>query len=256
MSILLEYLFSSGGFALLSSCAVLWMIARPRSRAARRTVIAIVLAYGFASIRVVPWALSRPLVRDFHEFRRADVRGRTAAIVLLGSASFTVHQRHQKIAVIDRGGAARVLEAAHVFRQFESSWIISSGGAAPGFDLEPNSVTMRDALIKLGVPPDRIVLESTSMNTHDEAVLVAPMIEQLRPDCVVLVTTDIHMRRARAAFRAAGLDVVPAISPDPLHSESRFRSFVPTTDGLRFTRDVAHEYAGLIEYAARGWVRF
>jgi hypothetical protein len=49
---------------------------------------------------------------------------------------------------------------------------------------------------------------------------------------------------------------VPAISRDPLHFESRPRSFAPTTDGLRFSRNVLHEYAGLIEYAARGWLRF
>ena len=31
---------------------------------------------------------------------------------------------------------------------------------------------------------------------------------------------------------------------------------IPTNDGLRFTHDVIHEYAGLVEYRARGWLRF
>jgi uncharacterized SAM-binding protein YcdF (DUF218 family) len=256
MSILLGYLLSVGGFALLAACAVVGMIVRPGSRAARRAVIAIVFLYTAASIRVVPWTLSQPLLLGFHEFRRSDAPGRTVAIVVLGAASFTVHVRHQRLGVLDQDSAARVLEAAHLFRQFDSAWIISSGGPAQGFDIEPSSVTMRDGLVKLGIPPDRILLESESMNTHDEAVLVAPIIERLRPDSVLLVTADIHMRRAQAAFRAAGLDVVPAPSRDPLNSQSRLRSFVPTTDGLRFTSGVAHEYVGLVEYAARGWLRF
>ena len=47
-----------------------------------------------------------------------------------------------------------------------------------------------------------------------------------------------------------------AASLDPLTSQSRLQSFIPTADGLRFTRDVAHEYVGLLQYAARGWLRF
>jgi uncharacterized SAM-binding protein YcdF (DUF218 family) len=256
MPLLLEYLISTGGFAMLSVCAALWMILRPRSVAARRAIILIVLTYSIASVRVVPWVLSRPLLRGFHPFQRTDTCGRSAAIVLLGAGSFTVHGRHQRIGVLDHDAAARVLEAAYVFRMFDEAWIISSGGPSPGFDIEPGAITMRDGLVKLGIPSDRILLESTSRNTRDEAVLVAPMIQRLHPDCVVLVTTDIHMRRALASFRAGGVDGVPAITEDPLNNQPLVRSFVPTTDGLRFTSDVAHEYVGLMAYAARGWLRF
>src|ERR1035437_1540151 len=114
---------------------------------------------------------------------------------------------------------------------------------------------MRVALVQLGVPADRIVLESESVNTHDEAVLVAPMLRALHVDRVVVVTSDIHMRRSMATFRGAGLDAVPAIAPDPFNSESRVRSFVPTTEGLRFTGGVVHEYVGLAYYRVRGWLR-
>jgi uncharacterized SAM-binding protein YcdF (DUF218 family) len=256
MPLLLAYLISVGGFAVLSVCAAVWMILRPQSAAARRATIAIVFTYAMASIRVVPWVLSRPLLRGYHEFKRTDAPGRTTAIVLLGAGSFTVHGRHQRLGVLDQDSAARVLEAAYVFRLFDTAWIISSGGAAVGFDIEPSAITMRDGLVKLGIPADRILLESTSRNTRDEAQLVSPMIQRLRPECVVLVTTDIHMRRAQATFRAAGVETVPAISQDPLNSQARLRSFVPTMAGLRFTRDVVHEYVGLMAYAARGWLRF
>ena len=61
MSLLLSYLFSLSGFALLSLAAVTWLLARPRSVAARRA-ITVVVVYTFASIGVVPWALSRTAV--------------------------------------------------------------------------------------------------------------------------------------------------------------------------------------------------
>ena len=105
------------------------------------------------------------------------------------------------------------------------------------------------------VPADRIVLESTSRDTHDEAVLVGPMLRALRAQHVVLVTSEVHMRRSIASFRAAGIDAVPAIARDPLNFESRAKSFVPTTEGLRFSSGVAHEYIGLVYYWLRGWIR-
>jgi uncharacterized SAM-binding protein YcdF (DUF218 family) len=256
MTLLFGYLFSIGAFAVLSVFAVVWLRVRPGSIAARRTVAIVVFAYAAASIRAVPWVLSRPLVSGLRPFSAGDARGGSAAIVLLGASTFTVHERHQRLSMLDQNGAARVLEAAYVFRLFDSAWIISSGGAAIGVDLEPSALTMKDALVQLGIPGSRILLESASMNTRDEALLVAPMLHSLNADRTLLVTTDIHMRRALAAFRAAGVDAAPALSRDPVHSQSRLRSFIPTTDGLRFSRDVAHEYAGLLAYGVRGWLRF
>jgi uncharacterized SAM-binding protein YcdF (DUF218 family) len=133
---------------------------------------------------------------------------------------------------------------------------VSSGGPGSGFDLESSAVTMKDALVRLGIPQDRILLEASSRNTHDEAILVAPLVRRLHVDTVVLVTSDIHMRRALAAFRAQGIDAQPAFALDPLNMTARTRSFVPDADALHFTSEVMHEYAGLLEYAARGWVRF
>ena len=48
-----------------------------------------------------------------------------------------------------------------------------TGGPAQGVDVEPGAVTMRDGLVRLGIPPDRIVIESLSTNTREEAVFVA-----------------------------------------------------------------------------------
>src|SRR5207302_1346222 len=167
--------------------------------------IAIVLFYAAATIRAVPWTISRPLVSGLQPLSAETARG-SAAIVLLGAGSFTVHGEFQRLGVLDLNGAARVLEAARVFRLFDEAWIVSSGGAPGGFDLEPSATIMRDALVRLGIPADRILLESTSATTHDEAILASPILRTLHVDRVILVTTDIHMRRALATFRGAGID--------------------------------------------------
>ena len=253
---MLEYLLSVGGFAVLALLAIGWLAARPRAAAPRRVLAAIVIFYTAASLRVVPWILSRPLLFGFHPFTAGDAPANRTAIVVLGSGSFTVHGRDARMGVIDVAGAARVLEAEHVYRVLGSPLIISSGGGAQGLQTETSAATMRAALVALGVPPNRIVLEQDSRTTHDEAVLVAPMLPALHVEHIVLVTSDVHMRRSLAVFRAAGMAPVPAIAPDPLNSEPRIRSFIPSSDGLRFTGSVMHEYAGLVYYFLRGWIRW
>jgi uncharacterized SAM-binding protein YcdF (DUF218 family) len=251
-----DYLLSVGGFSVLALLATSWLIVRPRAAAPQRWLAAIVIFYTVASIRVFPWVLSRPLLHGFHQFSSGDAPPDRTAIVVLGAGSFTVHGHAQRMGVLDLVGAARVLEAARVYRVLGSPWVISSGSPAGGFQIESSAATMRVALMQLGVPADRIVLESESVNTHDEAVLVAPMLRALHVDRLVLVTSDIHMRRSIATFRGAGLDAVPAIASDPLNSEPRVNLFIPTTNGLRFTSGVVHEYAGLVYYWLRGWIRF
>src|SRR5438067_202799 len=253
MSRLAGYLLSLGGFAVLATLGVVWLRARPHARAPRRWLIAVVLFYCAASVRVVPWILSRPLVYGFHHFSRNDVTPDMTAIVVLGSGSSTVNGAEEHVGVLDLAGAARVLEAAYVYRLIGSPWVISSGGAADGVQIDPSALTMRTGLVQLGVPADRILLEASSRTTRDEAVLVAPMLRAMRITRVVLVTSDIHMRRALSTFHAVGLDPVPAIAEDPLQYQTRFQSLIPTEEGLSFTRDIVHEYLGLVYYAVRGW---
>ena len=256
MSPLLSGLFSLTGFAGALLLGVAWLAAQPHARGPRRWLTAVVLFYCAASMRVVPWVLARPLVLGFHQFSRSDAAPDLTAVVLLGAGGFTVHGADQRIGVLNLPGAARVLEAASVYQVLGSPHVISSGGAADGARAEPSAVTMRTALVQLGVPADRIVVETSSRTTRDEAVLVAPMLRAMHATRIVLVTSDLHMRRSLAAFRAVGVEAVPAIAPDPLRHQPRILSCVPTIEGLQFASAVAHEYAGILYYTARGWVRF
>lgn len=255
MSQLLGGLLSFTGFALFVLAGVIWLGVRPHARAPRRWLLAVVLLYSAASLRIVPWLLAWPLVYGFHHFSSSDVTPDMTAVVVLGAGNFTVHGAEQSMGVLNLPGAARVLEAARVYALLGSPWMISSGGPADGERTEPSAVTMRAALVQLGVPAERIVLERSSRTTREEAVLLAPMLRTLRVSRIVLVTSDLHMRRSLAAFRSVGFDAVPAIAKDPLSDDSRVPAFLPTTEGLRFTSSVAHEYVGLAYYAARGWFR-
>jgi uncharacterized SAM-binding protein YcdF (DUF218 family) len=113
---------------------------------------------------------------------------------------------------------------------------------------------MKTALIQLGVPADRILLESTSRITRDQAVLTAAMLRNLGVRSLVLVTSDVHMRRALATFRHEGLEPVPAVARDPLDSQWVGLEWLPTQEGMEFAQEIAHEYIGLAWYKLRGWI--
>jgi uncharacterized SAM-binding protein YcdF (DUF218 family) len=214
--------------------------------------------YVLASIYAVPYTVSRALVAGFDRFSAAD--GKDAqAIVLLGGGSATIESddRRRHIVVIDRTVAVRVLEAVRVYDLIGPVWIISSGGTSKSnVYREPSGVTMRDALVKLGIPESRIVLETASLSTRDEAVLIGPMLRSLGVTHSVLVTSDIHMRRSLGAFRVAGVSVVPAISPDPTVADSLREWALPSERGLRHSDSLVHESLGLAYYAAKGWWRW
>ncbi|HKB11905.1 MAG TPA: YdcF family protein [Vicinamibacterales bacterium] len=246
-------LLSPGGLAIVFLVCAVWIWRFPHSRPARRAALAAAIAYLLASIYVVPAAIAAILMtRGAARFDRKDLAGRGTAIVLLGGGSQHVHGEAGTLSLMFPAEAARVLEAARVFALVDPEWIISSGGADP-LDEAPSSIVMRDALVQLGVPPNRIVLESTSRDTHDEAILIAPLLKSLRVRHTILVTSAIHMPRSLGAFRAAGIAASPAPAIDPGALLPPRQRWLPTLQGLVFSAQVAHECIGLPYYAARGW---
>jgi uncharacterized SAM-binding protein YcdF (DUF218 family) len=254
MSALLGYLFTAGGVVAVFALTAIWTLLTPARKGPRRLLLIVTIAYVVLSTHVFPQLASRPLIAGLHPFSADDGRERPRAIVVLGAGAMTVHGREQKLGMVTMTGAARVLETARIARLLESVPVISSGGPGPGFDMFTEAEVMRAALVDLGVPPSRIVLESRSATTHDEAVEVAPMLRSMNADPFVLVTSDIHMPRALAAFRAQGIHPIAAPARDPLDSEPRWLSYVPTRQGLDFGSAIVHEYVGLAYYKLRGWL--
>ena len=86
-------------------------------------------------------------------------------------------------------------------------------------------------------------------------MLNTEIIRKLRADHVVVVTSDFHMRRALGAFRAAGVDAIPAISRDPFPPRFWGDWVMPGERGLVNASAFAHEVLGIAYYRLRGWYR-
>jgi len=159
-------------------------------------------------------------------------------------------------AIVSESSALRAMEGARLYQMLDDPIVIVSGGTNPRSGLlTPESEPMRDALMALGVPVQRILLESDSANTHDQALNVPPMLIAAGSELFILVTSPTHMRRAYFSFLEQGVEPIPAISA-PRSETSSFssNSVVPDLGALAISQSALREWMGLIYYTLRGWI--
>jgi uncharacterized SAM-binding protein YcdF (DUF218 family) len=248
--------FSTTGVVIALFAAAVWIATRPRSPAARRFLVVVAALYLIASVYAAPYAVAAWLARPYHRFEKPDVPPGTLALIVLGAGDEVVGGWDNHLTIPNAVGASRVLEAWRVYGIAHPAWVITSGGLPyPEDESEPSGTEMRRMLVDLGVPGNRIVAESTSRDTHENAVKSGAIARDLHADAVVLVTSAVHMARSVHAMRAAGWNPVPAIAPDSWF-EARWRDWLlPSTHGLSFSGDVVHELIGIPYYRLRGWWR-
>jgi uncharacterized SAM-binding protein YcdF (DUF218 family) len=260
MAGLVHFFCSTTGALASLFAAILWIGCRPRSQRARRTLLTVAIIYALASIYSVPALVARVLSAGYSPFSIAAAPHGRTALVVLGSGSVLIEGWDETLHLdlMTPVAASRVLETWRVFRLISPDLVVSSGGRPdPDDPSQPTGQNMRDALVRLGVPDARIVVETISQNTHDEAVIVAPMLHARGVEHVVLVTSGTHMRRSLAVFRAQGWNAIPAIASDPGRYTAWWRTaLLPSDRGLEMTEQVMHELLGLPYYWLRGWEKF
>jgi uncharacterized SAM-binding protein YcdF (DUF218 family) len=240
---------------LLAAC---WLWLRPKSALARRFLLAVALVYGVGTIYGVDYWIGRALMIGFRPFVATDVAAGRIGVIVMGSGSFTTRDwDNNEYSTPDPDAASRVLEAVRVYHLVNPDVIISSGGKVhPDNPSIATAEAMRDALLQLGVPASRIVVQTKSRNTYEEAVDDTRLCASMNLDRVIVVTSDFHMRRTLGAFRAVGLNAVPAIARDPFEARTWYDWFLPSDLGFVKASAITHELFGLAYYAAHGWYRF
>jgi uncharacterized SAM-binding protein YcdF (DUF218 family) len=106
------------------------------------------------------------------------------------------------------------------------------------------------------VPAAQILVENRPRTTHEESVFVGETVRRLAPDRVILVTSDLHMPRAMGAFRAQGIETIPAVARRPVDRTPWNLNILPSDAGLEEAGAVARELLGIGYYTVRGWYRW
>lgn len=149
--------------------------------------------------------------------------------------------------------AGRLLAMAALARRYPQARIVyTSGDASVMGDSLAEAPFVYPLLDDLGLPRERVVLETKARNTYENAVFAKALVQPKPGERWLLVTSAYHMPRSIGAFRQAGFPVeaYPA----------NWRVLPGLRDGIRrqlasglSTLDLAvHEWTGLIVYRLTG----
>ncbi|MEH6415957.1 YdcF family protein [Pseudomonas sp. CGJS7] len=144
----------------------------------------------------------------------------------------------------------RVATAARAWHAGRAPTILLSGG--------PNGTTrgiseariMAEALNKLGVPSEALVLDEHSGDTRQNAEHSVRVASERGWHRVILVTSAMHMPRALGWFKRQGLaalPLAPAEAPPLLSGASPWQ---PSMRALRYSARGLREYVGLLAVVA------
>ncbi len=104
----------------------------------------------------------------------------------------------------------RFVEAAILAARYPEAKVVVTGGTGNLIlEGEGDGVTAPRLLTALGVAPGRLMLESQSRNTYENAVFTKNLVNAKPGETWVLITSAFHMPRSVGLFRKAGFDVVP-----------------------------------------------
>lgn len=191
-------------WSLLLVCLMLWL---NYTKAARGllTVISL-LAFLVMAYPVSDWLIV-PLENRFQppQTLPENVDG---IIVLGGAESLRLSAGREQPQVGD--GAERILAAADLSRRYPDVPLIYSGGSNLVWmpELDKEGQVSLSLIQQAGVAPQQIVMEATARNTHENFVLLKPLLPEL-DGSYLLITSAFHMPRSVGIARKQGVNVIP-----------------------------------------------
>ncbi len=194
------------------------------------------------------WAI-RPLEDRFAAV--TTMPDRVDGIIVLGGAIDDVTSRDRGTPILT-SGANRLTTFVILARRYPNAKLVFTGGSGAIRQGVANEAEYTRILLdQLGLPASRVVFESASRTTLENALNTSALVHPQPGERWVLLTSASHMPRAVGVFRHAGWTVLPW----PVGYQSRDRlSVVPQSLGARLAvLDWAvHEWIGLVAYRLRG----
>ena len=246
-----------------------WIVAQPVNLVGFLILIGIVFAFfrfrrlglffssaGFVVLALGVWSsLGAVLLHPLEDrFPRPDpAPAEIAGIIVLGGG-------FEGAVNLARGGyelnasGDRFVEAAVLARRYPAARVVVTGGTgALMLDGEGDGDTAPRLLTALGVAPERLVMESRSRNTHENALFTRELVRPQPGETWLLVTSAYHMPRSLGLFRKAGFDVVPWPADYQTAGTERLGPAQDNAlDSLRNLTLAIREWIGLAAYRATG----
>ncbi len=194
------FLFPPGLFILVLLLFAWW---RRRSRALARTALLAAAVLYLASIGLV----SGPLVHSLETRHTPPDRVGGDVIVVLGGGATLDTPNLGGRGHLSGSAANRLLTGLQLYHKLGVPIIYSGGQVYATGGVE--AAIARSVLLNLGVPDDKIITETASLNTGDNARYTAAILAERGFTRPILVTSAFHMERSVRQFQKAGVAVLP-----------------------------------------------
>lgn len=191
--------------------------------------------YWFASVLVQPLEKAYQPPSQLH----GDV------VLMLGGGATVDTPNLGGVGHLSGNAANRLVTTAQLARA-ASLPIIVSGGKVFDTSGSEGEIAAR-ILADLGVAPERITIDSRSLNTQQNIFYSQEIMRQKGYRKALLVTSAFHMPRAMAECRAMGLEAIPYPTDYQvsLKRSLDFYQFWPSADALEIVSLAMKEYLGL-----------
>lgn len=165
-------------------------------------------------------------------------------IVVLGGGMTYAPRSDEDYGALGIESLRRVFAALALQRGQPDAVLVFSGASRHAI---AESTAMAHLAQALGVAADRLRSETASRTTWHNAQAVAAL-EPPLPRRIWLVTSALHMPRARYAFEAAGFEVCTAAAPPQYAEPAGVGYFLPIAAAAVKSEAVLHEWAGEAAY--------
>ncbi len=246
-----QFLFPCTFLCLILGAGVYLMWRRKESNVGKAIITAGVVLMILLSYSPIPSVLLRSVENDYKPFSVHDTRLKSVRYIVVLSGGGSADSSLPEVSRLAGNTLVRLVEGVRLVKKTSDCKLLLSGSSVMGAN--PVAQMMADVAEDLGVERNRMVIESDSRDTKDQARLITKMIGT---DAFILVTSASHMTRAVYMFQKQGANPIPVpighlvrrgkgISPS---------AFFPSSSNLFKAKTAIYEYGGMVWAYLRGYI--
>lgn len=183
-----------------------------------------------------------------------QIQSPVTGIILLGGGVDIAFQPRESGPILTHA-AGRLLTTVALAHRFPEARILISGGSPElnRQDDRSEAALTKEFLAQMGINPDRMLTDSISRDTYENASEAAKLLQPKPTDQWLLVTSAAHMPRAVGAFDAMHFPVIPYPADYKTGAEESIARLPDTAaQGWLYCDVATHEWLGLLAYRLSG----
>ncbi len=229
------------------------LLARRRPRLGQRLSWLALIVLVLSSWTSGPEVLMRELESRYPPASTVDPTQYAGIVVLGGALSYSkLWTEHNRVALNEQ--AERMTEAVALMHQYPHLRLLFTGGSGSVLAGEQSEAQRAKLFFDtMGVETSRVVYESRSRNTYENALFSAAVngIDHKKP--WLLLTSAFHMPRAMGVFSRTGWNATPWPVDYRATAHDSWFDF-SLHDGPQLWELALHEWLGFYAYRVAGWI--